>query len=183
MTCHSITDEYFEWLYEMVCDKNFGSIISYRKLLTNLHNTEFEYYIQGDERRCSDGKTLRRRFAIRHYKHDDIDMIMDNLNGPCSVLEMMTALAIRCEEDIMDNPLMGDRKCQWFWGMIRSLGLLQMSDDRYDQNFVDRVIERFMKRDYEPDGKGGLFTVRNCNDDLRKVEIWWQMCWYLDTIS
>ena len=39
-----------------------------------------------------------------------------------------------------------------------------------------------MNRTYSPDGDGGLFTVRNCDRDLRNVEIWIQMCWYLDTI-
>ena len=37
-------------------------------------------------------------------------------------------------------------------------------------------------REYAPDGRGGLFTIRNCEEDLRKVEIWYQLCWYLDTI-
>ena len=47
----------------------------------------------------------------------------------------------------------------------------------------DDVIKRFLDRDYEPNGKGGLFTIKNCRQDLRKVEIWYQLCWYLDSFT
>lgn len=183
MISHSITDEYFEWLYDTVCGESFGNNISYRKLLMRLHDIEFRYYVRNDKNRALDGKRLRHRFATTVYSNCDPDAVIDNLGGPCSVLEMMTALAIRCEVDIMDDPSRGDRTRQWFWGMVRSLGLLRMSDERFDREEVDDVIEIFLDRKYSPDGRGGLFTVKNCKDDMRDVEIWWQMCWYLDTIS
>jgi hypothetical protein len=108
---------------------------------------------------------------------------MNALDGPCSVLEMMIALAIRCEETIMDDPDIGDRTRQWFWGMIINLGLGGMTDANFDPDFVDDSVLRFLNRDYEPDGRGGLFTIRNCHRDLRDVEIWYQLCWYLDSIT
>lgn len=82
----------------------------------------------------------------------------------------------------MDDPDVGDRTGQWFWGMIKNLGLGSMTDARFDEEYVESVIERFLNREYEPDGRGGLFRIRNCTEDLRNVEIWYQMCWYLDTI-
>ena len=39
-----------------------------------------------------------------------------------------------------------------------------------------------MNREYDSDGKGGLFTVKQSKYDMRTVEIWWQMNWYLDSI-
>ena len=95
----------------------------------------------------------------------------------------MIALAIRCEENIMDDTSYGDRTAQWFWGMITSLGLGDQTDSRIDYIYVDDVIKRFLDRDYEPNGKGGLFTIKNCRQDLRKVEIWYQLCWYLDSFT
>ena len=83
----------------------------------------------------------------------------------------------------MDNPAIGDRTAQWFWGMICSLGLNGMRDDRYDYDLVEEKITKFLYREYEPNGKGGLFTIRNCDRDLRNVEIWIQLLWYLDTIT
>ena len=83
----------------------------------------------------------------------------------------------------MDNTAFGDRTQQWFWGMIRSLELNGMTDDNFDKDIAEDIIERFLDRRYKPDGRGGLFTIRNCRRDLRKIEIWIQLLWYLDSIS
>ena len=95
---------------------------------------------------------------------------------------MMIALAIRCEEHIMDDPDIGNRTGQWFWNMIVNLGLGSMTDAKFDENYTNMVIERFLNREYERNGDGGLFTVKHSRRDLRTVEIWYQMCWYLDEI-
>lgn len=178
-----VVNDYFEWLYNTVCGERYSENISFRKLLSHLHSTTFTYSIKKDENRACDGEDLRYRFAITNYSRNSVDMVMRMLSGPCSVLEMMTALAIKCEETIMDDPLKGNRTGQWFWGMITNLGLGDMYDDRYDKKKVNYIITRFLNRDYRPDGKGGLFTVKGCERDLRNVEIWCQLCWYLDTIT
>lgn len=176
-------NEYFEWLYGLVCDNKYPKSISYRKLLSRLHSIEFRYSVPKDGNRADDGVRLRYRFANITQIHEDlIETIVDELEGPCSVLEMMVALAIRCETDIMDDPKFGDRTKQWFWGMIVNLGLGSMSDTKFDRTEVDMIINRFLDRRYEPDGRGGLFRVRDCDRDLRTVEIWYQLCWYLDSI-
>lgn len=176
-TINYINNEYFNWLYNLACGNRFPEDISYRKLFMQLHDTEFRYFIPRDENRAEDGICLRNRFA-----DECISSAEEYLIGPCSVLEMMLALSIRCEE-IMDDPAYGDRTTQWLWDMITNLGLSSMSDNLYDKKYVDDVLEIFLNRHYEIDGKGGLFRVRNCKDDLRDVEIWVQMLWYLDTIS
>lgn len=178
-----IENDYFEWLCDFVCKDRYSDQISYRKLLIDLHTNEFTYTIPKDRNRAEDGISLRYRFARACNADSLIDFITDSLNGPCSVLEMMVALAIRCEETIMDNPQIGDRTGQWFWGMITNLGLGSMTDDNYDKRFVDDTVSRFLNREYERNGKGGLFTVRNCKQDLRKVEIFYQLCYFLDTIT
>ena len=83
---------------------------------------------------------------------------------------------------IMTDPDIGNRMGQWFWNMIVSLGLGSMSDSRFDAAYTDDVISRFMNRKYKRNGEGGLFTVERCKYDMRTVEIWWQMNWYLDSI-
>ena len=173
-----VENEYFEWMFSLVSDGNQPKDISYRKLLMNLQRTPFRYSIPKDDNRAEDGIGLRYRFACDYPNLEDAELYLD---GPCSVFEMMLALAIRCEETIMDDPKVGNRTKQWFWGMVTNLGLGSMTDDRFDRRFVDDVVERFLDRRYEPDGTGGLFTVRNCRYDLRKVEIWYQLCWYLDS--
>lgn len=173
-----IRNEYFEWMYDLVCGKRYSKNISYRKLLTLLHDIEFTYSIPRDQNREKDGIDLRYRFVTLEGYED----LLGYLDGTCSVLEMMVALSIRCEENIMDDPAIGDRTGQWFWGMIVNLGLGSMVDSRFDTQFVEDAIMRFLNRYYSPNGKGGLFTVRHHDTDLRKVEIWYQMCWYLDEI-
>lgn len=172
-----IANEYFDWLFNVVCGHRYSKQISYRKLLMHLHNTEFIYSIPRDENRAEDGIDLRYRFST--FKGYDAAEYLDE---PCSVLEMMIALAIRCEENIMDDPDMGDRTGYWFWSMVTTLGLGHMTDDQYDRSLVDDILTRFLNREYDPDGKGGLFQIRRCDRDLRKVEIWFQLCWYLDSI-
>lgn len=177
-----IRNQYFEWLFDTVCRNRYTEgTITYRKLLMRLHDTEFRYSIMMDKNRAEDGESLRYRFAM-YWDYSDPFSITDILDSTCSVLEMMVALAIRCEETITDDPTKGDRTQQWFWGMIVNLGLGSMSDDRYNREIVDNAISRFLDRNYAPDGKGGLFTVRGCTNDLRRVEIWNQLLWYLDDI-
>ena len=177
-----IINDYFNWLSNIVCRNRFSKDISYRKLLMYLHNTHYRWTISKDKNRASDGIELRRRFAYEvDEKHSD--EIIRCLEGRCSVLEMLVALAIRCEETIMDNPAVGDRTGQWFWGMITNLGLGSMTDYNYNREYVEDVVARFIDNDYEPNGRGGLFTIKNCDCDLRDVEIWKQLCWYLDDLG
>ena len=69
---------------------------------------------------------------------------------------------------------------QWFWSMIVSLGLASMDDNRFHQSRAEFVIERFRRRDYQPNGAGGLFTLQNPKEDLRTLDIWYQMMAYLN---
>lgn len=173
-----VKDGYFEWLYEYMCKGRAHNDISYRRLFDFLHQIEFEFSIPNDVNRARDGVDLRYRFANSNYEND-IDYILEVLDGPCSVLEMMIALAIRCEE-IMDNTGYGDRTRQWFWNMMANLGIGLMTDDIFDVEIVEEKIYTFLNREYEPNGRGGLFYIKGCEDDLRNVEIWTQLCWYLD---
>lgn len=183
MTRDNIKNEYFEWLSDIVCGERYSKSISFSKLLMRLHSIEFRYSILKDQNRADDGINLRYRFALFQGYEDCADMILDDLYGPCSVLEMIIALAIKCEETIMDDPTIGDRTGQWFWGMITSLGLGSMMDSRFDKRFVDEVIDRFLDREYEANGRGGLFTINNCDEDLRDMEIWYQLMRYLGNIT
>lgn len=174
-----LINRYFEWLCSLVCGHRYSKQISYDKLLMRLHYTEFTYLHPMDENRAKDGIGLRWRFAWEH----GYNSVPACLDGPCSVLEMMVRLSLYCEENIMDNPLIGNRTGQWFWGMIINLGLGGMTDNRFDKRYVDDVIQRFLNREYDSDGKGGLFYIKDCDRDVRDMEIWHQLCRYLNSIT
>lgn len=181
MTNDALNNEYFEWMCDLVCDNRYSKNLSYHRLMRYLYEIDFDYIIEMDGNRAEDGVDLRYRFA--HEKNYDQRLIATYLdNRPCSVLEMMIALSVRCEEHIMEDPDVGDRTGQWFWNMIVSLGLGSMTNSKFDRKYVDIVIDRFLNRTYDRNGKGGLFTVNHTLRDLRYVDIWYQMCLYLDEI-
>ena len=132
-----------------------------------------------DANRADDGVALRRVFTFKNGIDTDISEYID---GPSSVLEMMLSLSIRIEE-LMDDPKIGDRTGQWFWQMIVNLGLGSMTDNRFDAKKVDEIIVKFLERKYEPDGRGNIFYIRNCDYDLRTIDLWVQMLWYLNSIG
>lgn len=182
MNKSELKSTYFEWMTRLVFDDSHINGLNYSKLLSYLHSIEFTYVIERDENRAQDGIDLRYKFG---YEHElDITTVEDYLdNQPCSVLEMMVALANRCEETIMDNPKLGRRQGRWFIEMLRSLGLANMTNYAwFGEEYVDKVVDVFLNRRYKPNGEGGLFTISNCQTDLRNVEIWYQMCWYIDEV-
>ena len=133
-----------------------------------------------DGNRADDGINLRYHFKQEnHIRSVDVDRY---LCGECSVLEMMVALSLRVEDDIMDDPVKGNRTGEWFDIMLESLGLDMMVDGHFNEKRVRHIIYNFIDRNYKPDGTGGLFRIENCPYDLRNVEIWYQMCWYFDSI-
>lgn len=179
---NNIIDDYYYWLTDLVVRDKRSNPRKYDDLLSFLHEVEFIFTIPLDDNRAFDGMDLRYRYARDRGPLHEVDYVMDILDGPCSVLEMMVALSLRCEENIMDDTHYGNRTGQWFWKMITSLGLGAMDDTRFNQAECAYIIERFLNREYEPNGRGGLFTIYGCDRDLRDVEIWRQMCWYLDSI-
>jgi hypothetical protein len=83
----------------------------------------------------------------------------------------------------MDDPRYGDRTSQWFWGMVVNMGLGNMRDEKFDKAAVEIAVNTMLTRSYSQDGRGGLFTVEDTEQDLRTMEIWRQMLLYTNTIS
>lgn len=179
MSREDIAQAYFDWMYGIVCDEEYSKYTKYRKLFEYLHDVVFTYTIPMDGNRYEDGISLRYRFGhARNYPDYVIAEAIDD--GPCSVLEMMLALAIRCEDTIMDDPDVGNRVGQWFWEMIVTLGLGHMTDDKFDREHAEEVMSRFLNREYERNGEGGLFKINDDSKDMRTIEIWYQMHEYLN---
>ena len=105
------------------------------------------------------------------------------MDTPCSVLEMLIALAQRIEY-ILADPVFDDRTQQWFWGMIENLGLEPFANNDFyavEKKYHNNIIlDRLLERRYLRTGTGGLFPLRTVHEDQTKIEIWYQMMAYLD---
>lgn len=179
---------YFMWL----CSK-VGRADDYYFLLKRLFKRNFYSIVPNDDNRALDGLDLRHQFNDEFGCADWAVNIVDgevmdaNLDGPCTVLEMLIGLAWRCEWAMMHDDDYGDRTSYWFWQMIKNIGLDEFSDDTYDSSFdieVDRIIDIAIERRYSRYGKGGFFPLknykRNSYDDQRNVELWYQLSNWLN---
>lgn len=173
----SIEKEYFSWLLDIVCTNTQKK--KYSKLFWHLYQTEFYSTLEMDDNRAADGLELRGDFA--HDIHMDVRIVNYEIDRPCSVLEMMVGLAKRCEDGIMGDDDYGDRTPVWFWKMmeIDSTGFEFFTDDRFSYQEVNRIIENLLEHKYSKNGKGGWFYIPEYKGDLRKVEIWYQLNYYL----
>lgn len=168
-----VRDLYFLWLCDMVDEPDEEPHV---KLLAFLHEIPFRYSIPMDANRATDGIDLRYRFAYGlHHKEYEL-----YFHEPCSVLEMLIALSLKCEEQIMSDPEYGNRTSLWFWNMLANLGVCHFTDSKFDKDVVAFRINMWLDRKYGPHGEGGLFYVPSAHVDLRGVDIWYQMLWYLD---
>lgn len=169
--------DYFTWMYDKVASPN--QTLTYYSLFDYFNNTEFRAIIPMDWNRAEDGRNLRYIFGYEMGIPSSV--ITDAFgNMPCSVLEMMVALANRCENSIMSNTNYGDRTWLWFWNMIYTLGLGDMDDCNFSPLTVGHAVYRLLNRTYESDGTGGLFRIHDRSKDMRQIEIWYQMNFYLD---
>lgn len=165
-----IIDSYHNYLKKLV-----GGGRIYSDLITILSAIPFTVIHPGDENRLADGLAMRNEFAQAYtLKHSDLEAL-DNL--PCSVFEMMVALSVRMSNTFWSSPK------HWFMEMLRNLRLdcytVPLSDAGCCE--IEDIIFRFLNRYYDERGHGGLFPLDgNPPMNMREVEIWWQMNWWLN---
>lgn len=170
------SEEYYEYLVGFV-GKSLGPF-SMERLLRHLYSTEFKYLDEFDKNRFDDGIHMRYRFIFdmeRSGEHYD-------KKTPANMLEVMVGLAVKIEA-IMAETMFGDRTHSWFWSMCSSLGLNGQYDEFFDADYVDDILARFNRKEYDPDGHGGLFWIRNYEGDMRELEIWTQADRWLSNIQ
>lgn len=130
--------------------------------MRRLYTKDYYWALTMDENRSEDGKNLRVRFG-------------EKIEGACSVLEMLIALSLRWYTEIVSDDGSEDGFERYFWILIGNLGLKKYTDKKYDPEKVEYILMNFLDRTYDFNGKGGLFPLKNCDSDQRKVEIWYQL--------
>lgn len=160
---------YFKWLLRKIECRGIR-IKSYSDLLEMLFETPFEWVINMDVNRAMDGVELRREFGyVGRYN----GYILGDL--PCSMLEMMVALASRIESGIMFDPEYGDRTGYWFWKMIENLGLKGAKNDNFEPKYVKDLLENVMKRTGKYGQKDLFFCSTFSFQKWHSMEIWQKM--------
>lgn len=164
-------EAYLQWLCARVDAGGDLPEDSYMMLMRELHKRIFVSAVPNDDNRASDGLGLRELYGWGDA-------------SPCSVLEMLVALADRMAYQMADYETYGDlTSVQYFWCLIRNLGLEGYTDaemlEPWASAKVHGIIDRLLDRTYASDGTGGLFPLEEPKEDQRKVEIWYQMQAYL----
>ena len=97
MIFSDLGEQYYDWLHKIVCGEWKPRNLSFHRLLMYLHNRTYIPDCEMDKCRAEDGVNLRYRFASEcDIPYDRIDAEFHGV--PCSMLEMMVALAVRIEE-------------------------------------------------------------------------------------
>ena len=173
-----MNEAYFCWLIRLIGDDYIAT--NYQKLLNKLYTTEYVWELVYDKNRAADGLYLRKLFDTEMGNTGIIQPKMSDIPAPCSVLEMLIALARSAENNIMHDPDYGDRSPIWFWEMLENLGLDVYDDYNYFESEVDKIIDNFLHRRYGKNGVGGAFPVTKPAQNMRQKDLWWQMNAYLE---
>jgi len=164
-------DVYFGILCDLVGLKEPVEQSGYFELMYQLYRTGFYSIVPNDDNRGLDGIRMRDKYGF------------PAVDVGCSLLEMLVALSVRCDEDILYSPEHGDRSKEWFWMMLTNIGLNKFRDrsfgDAWKYENVEKICLKLLNREYSYDGKGGLFPLKDARKDQTEVEIWYQLATYV----
>jgi len=181
MTATDLETRYFKWLYHHIGSlKDPNPSHGHWLLAEQLHKTTFNWFVPNDDNRSSDGLSLRDDFC------DEVGSWGPgrHIHDPCSMLEMLIALAKRTDYEA-DDLGMGEGIGEWFWTLMTNVGLRKFTDEVYlrgrqeTELHVQEILNNLIERKYEADGRGGLFPLSHPQRDQRTVELWYQMSDYL----
>lgn len=174
MPSEGLDERYLSWLYGQVASvKTRVRTRTHWKLFRQLNDTIFVAVVPFDENRVADARDMKYEFLA---EAEDEAGDPDWTRSPVSMLEVLIVLSRQLAFE-MDDPV-----APWFWHLIETLQLEHFNDREYDnhaQEAIANTIDRVIWRNYEPDGRGGLFPLRNPREDQRKVELWYQLNAYL----
>lgn len=162
-------EAYFKWLLNKVNADDVILVCRY------LHMRDFYWTVPFDSNREYAGKNLRVDWECRDEYFKDYSKIDA---GPASCFEVLIGISIAMENqlwDPIDNPEYN--ASTFFHEMISNLGL---DDIRDHYNIMAAIVDKWLDRAYEPNGKGGIFPLDNPFGDQREIEIWDQMNQYIN---
>lgn len=175
MKRHEIPD-YLDWLCDII-GLYSSEYEDYTSLIKYLYTYQFRYCIMDDSNREKDANNLlylkyMNEFGLPY----DIERIHDR---EVSVLEVLIALSVRIERDVMGEPGEYD-DARWFWTMLDNLGFMDCTNDVFDEELTDYILSKWLDREFAYNGNGSPFPLKHPNRNQKNVEIWYQMHGYMN---
>ena len=147
--------DYIHWVMSDKLGLNNKECKAYLGLCMDLANIEFIWRHPMDENRAEDGFELRTDFEYETGEYLDKT---SGLMPKCTVFEMLAALAIRCENQLMYSPSLGNRTSKWFFEFLDNLSLDQNS--RVDESIAEDILE------------GRAFPLKFSSDMEDEEQLW-----------
>lgn len=169
---------YIRWVASEQLHISEDEFKRYSKLFNTLADIEFTCSHPMDDNRAIDGLDLRDKFEY------ETGLYLDGGSGlmpKCTMFEMLAALAIRIENQIMRNLSLGDRTSKWFFEMLDNVGLDTFTNKTWEYAYVRRIediCDRINNRSYKANGEGGLFPLKS-RKSIKNEQIWIQCMTYL----
>lgn len=190
MTINELETKYHEWALFWFVERVSVPSSRYTKLLSILSSTKFTPDYHMDENRAIDAINLKSRFLDSFHNgqclpgFDPIEVERFRCLSNISVFDIMVAISDRTYREItytFEDPLL---PYDIFWTMIESMGLSDQmdGDGRFNERKIHKVVQDMMYHRYAPDGKGGLFYVKDCPHDMREAELWYQMQYWVSSL-
>lgn len=164
-------DDYLRWLGDYIR----ADWDTYSHLLWILYNRPFTYVDAIDQNWVAHGLSLRDEYMGKVPMET---LPVGIVGNPCTVLEVLIAMAEKMEEHLTDVEY-GDRTALWFWEIIDNLGLKKFTDQSIwdskmmdieyqelnyifdDEPQINKIIDVFLNREYGPNGLGGAFPIES----------------------
>ena len=170
-------NDYYEWLIDLIRPPKgiYTPINQHGMLLFELWKREFVWFdaYEGEEARAMDGKTLRDQFLMACDKTPDAVP-----QGPCTVLEMLIAFALRIDTQVHDWRI-GNRPWEWVEMFIENLGFNDLIDSDInpirDAGYINARLETWMSHQLGHNGEGGLFRFTQRILTINDMDNWAQM--------
>lgn len=179
MTSHPLSGDYLSWLASQI---RGNSNRTYDGLLDIMYEKEFVWVdIPNDANRIGDALDLRVEFCReRNFPTRILGRFLDKeVPDPlCSFLEVLIGLSRRMEFNG------GGTAEDWAWQFLVNLQLHKIFDPigRRKADRAHEIMDMCIFRNYSPDGTGGFFPLTWPEEDQTKVELWYQMAYYIDEL-
>ena len=166
--------DYIHWVMRDKLMLTEREIRDYRYLWDVLSDIEYVWIHPMDQNRAEDGLELRQDFEYETGEYLDKT---SGLMPKCTFFEMLAALSIRCENQLMRNVDAGDRTSKWFFEFLDNLGLTKYTVSKWKGHSGEEI--RDIVED-EMSGRCIMFPLQKHVINQRNEQLWKQMTAYIN---